>query len=95
VNSVPALGSWVVADLLAVAGKPRLVVWTAPDTRAVVVDCTASRRGGQRAPWPRDWGSWLPGWSGYGSTYLLSEIRPATPEEVQAAQLDQLAGAGL
>jgi hypothetical protein len=31
----------------------------------------------------------------HGHTWKVEQVRPATPDEIQAAQLDQLAGGGL
>jgi hypothetical protein len=50
---------------------------------------------GTPGPWERPGSSWLPGWSGFYGWVPASHLRPATPAEIQAAQLELMAAQGL
>jgi hypothetical protein len=61
------------------------------------VRCTFNKRE-QLALGGRGSGEWLKGWNGRSRLIVLTRragIRPATPSEIQAAQLSQLSGGGL
>ena len=91
----PALGDWVVWLELwppyQVVGvyrnqQDRLVALGVPDS-------PSQRQAG--GGWSHTCVTWLPGWSGPYSWVALHHVRPATPEELAAVQLDRLAAGGL
>jgi hypothetical protein len=100
----PALGDWVVVIEGTTSGRllhqAYQVVGVPADTRDLCRLATPVGTYIPPRPWcaqGRDWLAWhwLPGWSGYCTYWGWREVRPATPEEAQAARLDQLVGGGL
>jgi hypothetical protein len=83
----PALGDWVFVDDRAC----RVVVKVDAGGVGVGVEGGHDTPG----PWERPGSSWLPGWSGFYGWVPASHLRPATPAEIQAAQLELMATQGL
>lgn len=99
----PAPGDWVTVqpdsrvDACVATGAHQVVHVSHRPAVVLVLDTNRHQAGTRFTPQliTRLPGQWLPGWTGWGSYAMARDVQPATLEETQAAQLDQLQAGGL
>ena len=87
----PALGAWVVT----VDGAVGRVVAISVTGYSAALDPSPLGMTRIYGPWDRPGTTWLPGWAGRYGWASTWGMRPVSPEELAAYQLDQLQAGGL